>query len=76
MKAEVLFFLKNAITQHLISATKACFLKYIVSKSARIFLIKEKTRIFSVYKFSSKHCQRAFTMSIFREFVTSQKKHK
>ena len=75
MKAKVLFFLKNAITQHLISATKACFLKY-TSKSARIFLIKEKTRIFSVYKFSSKHCQRAFTMSIFHECVTSQKKHK
>ena len=29
-----------------------------------------KTRIFSVYKFLSKHCQRAFVTSIFRECVT------
>ena len=29
-----------------------------------------KTRIFSVDKFSSKHCQRAFATSIFRECVT------
>ena len=28
-----------------------------------------KTRIFSVDKFSSKHCQRAFATSIFRECV-------
>ena len=29
-----------------------------------------KTRIFSVDKFSSKHCQRAFATTIFRECVT------
>ena len=29
-----------------------------------------KTRIFSVDKFSSKHCQRAFATSIFRACVT------
>ena len=29
-----------------------------------------KTRIFSVNKFLSKHCQRAFSTSIFRECVT------
>ena len=32
-----------------------------------------KTRIFSVDKFSSKHCQRAFATSFFRECVTCQK---
>ena len=31
-----------------------------------------KTRIFSVDKFSLKHCQRAFPTSIFRECVTCQ----
>ena len=32
--------------------------------------IYRKTRIFSVDKFSSKNCQRAFATSIFRECVT------